>query len=79
MSAMEIEIDKKQMEFQDKCLEIENLDDLILVLQDHREHYGNIPVHIDLSVGQSEGTYDIDAVLYSTDEDGEESIDLIVW
>ena len=52
MGTTEIEIDRKQMEFQDKCLEIEFLDDLIFVLQGHREHYGNVPVHIDLSAGK---------------------------
>jgi hypothetical protein len=72
-------LENVEMEFQDKCLEIENLDDLIFVLQGHREHYGNIPVHIDLSAGQDEGVYDIEAVLYSTDEDGKESIELIIW
>lgn len=63
----------------DKYLNIQDLDSLILALQDHREHYGNIPVHIDISAGENEGTFDIDAVLYSTDEDGEKSIDLIAW
>jgi len=67
------------MEFQKKCLEIENLDDLIFVLQEHRKHYGNISVHMDMSVSKDEGVYDIDAVLYSTDEDGKQSIDLISW
>lgn len=67
------------MEMQKKCLEIENLDDLIFVLQYYREKYGNISVHMDMSVSKDEGVYDIDAVLYSTDEDGKESIDLISW
>ncbi|HCU07269.1 MAG TPA: hypothetical protein DIC42_06835 [Holosporales bacterium] len=60
-------------------LDIKDLDGLIIVLQNYRQQYGNIPVHIDLSVGQSEGTYDIDAVLYSTNENDERSIDLIIW
>jgi hypothetical protein len=64
---------------QEKCLEIKDIDGLILALQIHREKHGNIPVYIDLSAGQEEGCYDIDAVLYATDEYGEESVDLIVW
>ena len=62
-----------------KNFNIENLDNLIFVLQDYRECYGNMPVYIQLDGSQTEGCYDIDAVLYSTDEDGRQSVDLIVW
>jgi hypothetical protein len=62
-----------------KDTDIKDLDELIKILRFYRENYGNIPVCIDLSVGQDEGDYDIDAVLYATDEDGKKSIDLIVW
>ena len=60
-------------------LEIEYTDGLIRALQLRRQQYGNLPVRICLSTGQLEGDYDIDAVLYSTDEDGDKSIDLIIW
>jgi hypothetical protein len=70
---------KKDNDMYDKCLEIENLDNLIFVLQDYRECYGNMPVYIQLDGNQTEGCYDIDAVLYTTDENGKKSIDLIVW
>lgn len=59
--------------------DIKDLDALLFALQYHREKYGNLPIYIDLSVGQKEGCYNVDAVLYSTDENGEKSIDLIVW
>jgi len=63
----------------EEYLDIKDLDQLIIVLQKHRNQYGNIPVYIDLSMSQDEGCYDIDAVLYSTDENGNKSIDLVVW
>ena len=67
------------MEFQKECLEVEYLDDLIFVLQEHRKQHGNIRVYMCMSANKDEGDYDIDAVLYSTDEDGEETISLISW
>jgi len=60
-------------------LDIKDVDNLIQALQLRRQQYGNLPVRICLSVGKEEGDYDIDAVLYSTDEDGDKSIDLIIW
>ena len=60
-------------------LDIKDVDNLIHALQVHRQQYGNLPVRICLSGNKEEGDYDIDAVLYSTDEDGDKSIDLIIW
>jgi len=60
-------------------LDIMDVDTLIQALQVRRQQYGNLPVRICLSTGQLEGDYDIDAVLYSTDGDGDKSIDLIIW
>ena len=63
----------------DIYLNIKNINDLVLVLQDHLEHYGNIPVYINISAGDNEGTFDVDAVLYGTDEDGNKFVSLIAW
>lgn len=60
-------------------LNIKDLDSLITVLQEYRQQYGNIAVGIDLSSAKQEGFYDIDAVLYGTDEDDNTFIDLILW
>jgi recombinational DNA repair protein RecT len=60
-------------------LNIETLDKLITALQNYRQKYGNISVDMDMSVSKDEGSYDIDAVLYSVDEDGKKSISLISW
>jgi hypothetical protein len=58
---------------------IKDLDDLIITLKDYRQKYGNISVDMDMSTSKDEGSYDIDAVLYSVDEDGKKSISLISW
>jgi translation initiation factor 2 alpha subunit (eIF-2alpha) len=63
----------------DKHLPIEDLDTLINMLQTHRQNYGNVPVHMDMSSSKSEGVYKIDSVLYSTDEDGKQYVSLISW
>jgi len=60
-------------------LNIETLDKLITALQNYRQKYGNISVDMDMNVSKDEGSYDIDAVLYSVDEDGKKSISLISW
>lgn len=59
--------------------EIKNVDQLINALQLLRNQYGNLPVNIDLSVGKEEGCYDIDAVLYGYDTEGNQFITLISW
>ena len=63
----------------DAQMDIKDLDSLIAVLQEYRQQYGNIAVGIDLSTAKQEGFYDIDAVLYGTDEDDNSFIDLILW
>jgi hypothetical protein len=63
----------------EKCLNIKDLDELITTLQDYRQQYGNIYVDMDMSTSKDEGVYDIDAVLYSVDEDGKKSISLVSW
>jgi hypothetical protein len=62
-----------------KFISIKDINGLINALQLHLKKYGNLPVCIDLSVSKDEGRYDVDAVLYSTNEDNEKTIDLIVW
>ena len=47
-----------------------DLNDLLSTLEFYNEKYGNIPIHIDLSMGKPEGVYSIDSVLFSTDENG---------
>lgn len=63
----------------DEFFGIKDLDRFIAILQYYREKYGNLPVYMDMSCSKEEGSYDIDAVLYGYDEDGEESIGLISW
>ena len=62
-----------------KYLDIKDLDELIAALQYYRQQYGNIFVDMDMSTSKDEGVYNIDAVLYSTDENGKKSISLVSW
>lgn len=63
----------------DTSFSIKDLDSLITVLQEYRQEYGNIAVGIDLSSAKQEGFYNIEAVLYGTDEENNGFIDLILW
>jgi len=62
-------------EINKKCLDIQDLKQLIDVLQHYYEKYGNIPVFMNAN----DEDFDIHAVLWGTYEDGESFISLINW
>ncbi len=56
-----------------------NLRELISTLEFYQEKYGNIPVCVDLSSSKKEGCYEVESVVFGTDELKNKFISLIIW